>query len=215
MFVGQNHMTFMNANSNHNWQFLKSHEIATDLPFCIHKLSIPFRALKFLSIQKHSTNDVIHSSTILRTTPQTISPKRHHNVSGYVTNKHLHTKTTFLEADNYFSTVFRRKYLAVDKVCLILQKEQCGCSHRLFSPVKKKRNIHIKTVNNAYNLCKHKLKGLQNSIPPVDYHHLSTMIVTTCSLTDLDRCFPTRVPKNPWVPQIIIRGSARNHGINK
>jgi hypothetical protein len=66
--VGQSHMTLMNANSNHNWQFLKTHGISTDLPFCIHNLSIPFSALKLLSTQKHRTHDVVHSSNILRTT---------------------------------------------------------------------------------------------------------------------------------------------------
>ena len=43
-------------------------KFATDLSLCIHNVSIPFRALKLLSIQKHSTHDVLHSSTILRTT---------------------------------------------------------------------------------------------------------------------------------------------------
>jgi hypothetical protein len=29
----------------------------------------------------------------------------------------------------------------------------------------------------------------------------------------IDQCFPTRVPRNPGVPQYIVRGSSRNRGL--
>ena len=110
-------------------------KIVTDLSFCIHNLSIHFRALKLLRIQKHGTHNFIHSSTILRATHFKPSHlKRHHNVSGCVTNKNLHTKTTFLEADDYvplsfggiiwqsinYVLSFKRNSAVAATVCLVL-----------------------------------------------------------------------------------------------